>query len=60
MVRRGGTGIAQWYSLDYGLDDPEFESLQGLGICLFTTASRQVLGPIQPLSRRYKGLIPWG
>jgi hypothetical protein len=32
----------------YGLDDPVFESRQGLGIYLFTTASRTALGPTQP------------
>jgi hypothetical protein len=38
-----------WYlsgiALGYGLDDRGFESRQGLGICLFTTASRPALGP---------------
>jgi hypothetical protein len=32
----------------YGLDDRGFESRQGLGIFLFTTASRSALGTIQP------------
>jgi hypothetical protein len=32
----------------YGLDDREFESRQGLGIFLFTTVSRENLGPTQP------------
>jgi hypothetical protein len=32
----------------YGLDDQGFESRQGLGIFLFTTASRPALGLIQP------------
>jgi hypothetical protein len=40
----GEAGIA----LGYGLDDREFESLQGLVIFFFTTASRTVLGPTQP------------
>jgi hypothetical protein len=31
----------------YGLDDRGFESRQGLGIFLFTTASRSALGPSQ-------------
>jgi hypothetical protein len=34
--------------LFYGLDDPGFESRQGLGIFLFATASRPALGPTQP------------
>jgi hypothetical protein len=38
------SGIA----LGYGLDDRGFESRQGLGFYLFTTASRPVLGPTQP------------
>jgi len=32
----------------YGLDDRGFESRQGLGIFLFTIASRPALGPTQP------------
>jgi hypothetical protein len=32
----------------YGLDDRGFESRQGLGIFLFTTASGTALGPTQP------------
>jgi hypothetical protein len=31
--------------LGYGLDDLGFEFRQGLGIFLFTTASRMALGP---------------
>jgi hypothetical protein len=38
------SGIA----LGYGLDDRGFESRQGLGILLFTTAYRSALGPTQP------------
>jgi hypothetical protein len=34
-------------ALGYGLDDRYFESRQGLGIFLFTTASRPALGPTQ-------------
>jgi hypothetical protein len=34
--------------LSYGLDDRGFESRQGLGIFLFTTASRPALGTTQP------------
>jgi hypothetical protein len=37
------SGIA----LGYGLDDRGFESQQGLGIFLFTTASRLALEPTQ-------------
>jgi hypothetical protein len=35
-------------ALGYGLDDRGFGYLEGLGIFLFTTASRPALGPIQP------------
>jgi hypothetical protein len=35
-------------ALGYELDDRGFESRQGLGIFLFTSASRPVLGPTQP------------
>jgi hypothetical protein len=38
------SGIA----LGYGLDNRGFEYRQGLGIFLFTTASRPALGPTQP------------
>jgi hypothetical protein len=34
-------------TLGYGLDVPGFETRQGLGIFLFTTASRPALGPTQ-------------
>jgi hypothetical protein len=34
--------------LSYGMDNRRFESRQGLGIFLFTTASRTALVPIQP------------
>jgi hypothetical protein len=50
------SGIA----LGYGLDDRGFESWQGLGISLFTTASRPALGPTSLLSNGYQGLFPWG
>jgi hypothetical protein len=36
-------------TLGYGLDDWRFESLQGLGIYLYITTSRQALGPTQAL-----------
>jgi hypothetical protein len=42
----GITERRQWYSA--GLDDDGFESRQGLGIFLFTTASRPAFGPTQP------------
>jgi hypothetical protein len=35
-------------AMGFELDDREFESRQGLGIFLFTTASRMALGPTQP------------
>jgi hypothetical protein len=35
-------------ALDYGQDDQGFEPREGLGIYLFTTASRPALGPTQP------------
>jgi hypothetical protein len=36
-------------ALGYGLDDQLFESLQGLGIFLFTTVSKLALGATHPL-----------
>jgi hypothetical protein len=44
MSHDSSVGIA----LGYGLDDPEFESRQGLGIFFFATTTRLVLGLIQP------------
>jgi hypothetical protein len=41
--------------LVYGLDDRWFESRQGLGIFLFTTAPRTALGPTQPPITRVRG-----
>jgi hypothetical protein len=41
-------GIAQWFALGYQLVDSGFKSWQGLGIFLFTTASRPALVPSQP------------
>jgi hypothetical protein len=41
-----------------GLDDGELESRQGLGIFLFTTASRPVLGPTQPPILRVPKALP--
>jgi hypothetical protein len=35
-------------ALGYGLDDRGFESREGLGIFLFTTAFRPAPGPTQP------------
>jgi hypothetical protein len=43
-----------------GLDDQGFESRQGLGIFLFTTASRQVLGPTQPPIQWETGALSLG
>jgi hypothetical protein len=41
-------GYLSGIALDYGLDDRWFESRQGMGIFLFTTASRTALEPTQP------------
>jgi hypothetical protein len=55
--------FSHWYEflLDQGitfeLDDQRFESRQGLGILLFTTASRPVLGPTQPLIQWVRGAL---
>jgi hypothetical protein len=50
------TGIA----LDHRLHDRRFESRQGLGIFLFTTASRPALEPIQLLIQWVTGALSLG
>jgi hypothetical protein len=50
------SGIA----LRYGLDDRGFESSQGLGIFLFTTASRPALRPTQPPTQWVTGALSLG
>jgi hypothetical protein len=55
-----GSGIAQWYSAGYGLDDPWFDSWRGLGIFLFITTSRPSLGPTQPPIQWVPGAVSLG
>jgi hypothetical protein len=43
-----GPGYLCSVALGYGLDDRGFESREGLGIFLFTTAFRMALGTTQP------------
>jgi hypothetical protein len=50
------SGIA----LGYGLYDLRFESRQGLGIFLFTTASRPALGLTQPPIQWIPGALSCG
>jgi hypothetical protein len=47
IALRAFGGIVQWYGAGYVFDDRSFESRQGLGIFLFTTASRPTLEPTQ-------------
>jgi hypothetical protein len=47
-------------ALGYELDDREFESRQGLGIFLFTTASRPALGLAQSLIQWVPGALYLG
>jgi hypothetical protein len=58
MSRDSSAGIA----LDYELDDrgSRVRFPEGLGVFLFTTASRTALGPTHFLSKGYQGLFPWG
>jgi hypothetical protein len=53
LILRSKFKIANFYLLIifgqiHGLDDLGFDSRRGLGIFLFTTASRTALGPTQP------------
>jgi hypothetical protein len=45
-------------ALGYGLDDRGFESREGLGIFLLTTASRPVLGPTGSPTQRVSEALP--
>jgi hypothetical protein len=47
-------------ALGYGLDDRGFESREGLGIFLFTTASRLALGTTQPPIQWVPGALSLG
>jgi len=47
-------------ALDYRLDDRGFESRQGLGIFLFTTASRPSLETTQPPNQWVSGVLSLG
>jgi hypothetical protein len=51
---------AQWYALGYRVDDLGFDSWRGLGIILFTTASRTALGPTQPSIQWVRGTVSLG
>jgi hypothetical protein len=51
------TGQLSGIALGYGPDDWGFESLQGLGIFLFTTVSRPALGPTQPSVQWIPGVV---
>jgi hypothetical protein len=53
-------GYLSCMALGYGLDDRGFESRQGLGIFLFTAASRLALGPTQPPIQWLPGALSLG
>jgi hypothetical protein len=53
-------GIAQWYSVGYGLNDQGFESRQGLEIFLLTTTYIPALGPTQPPIKWVPGALSLG
>jgi hypothetical protein len=49
-----------YYVLDYGMDDRRFESRWGLGIFLFTTASRPARGHTHPPIQWVPGAVSLG
>jgi hypothetical protein len=53
-------GIAQWYSSGSRAGWSGFDSPRGLGIFLFTTASRPALGPTQPPIQWVSGAFSLG
>jgi hypothetical protein len=59
-LRNAGAGIAQWYSAGPRAVWSGFESRQGLGIFLFTTAFRLALGPTQPPTQWVPGALSLG
>jgi hypothetical protein len=62
FLSRHGRDIFRHYisTWSYGLDDRRFESRQGLGIFLFTTASRTALGTTQPPIQWIRGALSLG
>jgi len=56
----GEPGKFNGIALGYGLDDRRLESLQGLGIFLFSTASRPALVPTHPPIQWLKGGFSFG
>jgi hypothetical protein len=48
ILQKEETGYLGAIALGYGLDNRGFDTRRGLGIFLFTTASRTALGPTQP------------
>jgi hypothetical protein len=53
-------GYLSGIALDYEPDDREFETREGLGIFLFTTVSRPVLGSTQPPIQWVLGALSLG
>jgi hypothetical protein len=53
-------GYLSGIALGYALDDRGFESRQGLGIFLFTTAFRTALRPTQPPIQCVPGALSLG
>jgi hypothetical protein len=54
-IRISNSGTVQRYSVGLRAGDRRFDSRQGLGIFLFNTASRPVLGPTHPPIQ----WVPW-
>jgi hypothetical protein len=60
FINFNDSGFLSIITLGYGLDDQGFESLEGLGVFLFTIISRPGLGPTRPPIQWLPGALSLG